>query len=221
MAVYFFVLAIELFANLTGNAPLQYFSKPLLMPILLVYYAFGTRRRSPNLKCPVIFALAFSWLGDVLLLVDKRTESLFLYGLVAFLVAHLFYIFYFLRIRRANKPSQNPPALVFFGVAIYTSALFAILAPYIGSLMIPVAVYALVISAMLAASAAAFDFEKQPFGKISVAGTLLFVVSDSILAVNRFAAPFEYAPVFVMLTYGAAQFLITEGSARNLRELQN
>ena len=216
---YFLMLAIELFALLTGNPQLEYFSKPSLMLILIVYYAVNTRRIASGLKYLIISALAFSWLGDVLLLLDKHTKSFFIYGLIAFLTAHIFYIFYFLKVRRVNKVEKLPNALVFAAIAVYTLSLFAFIAPFVRSLLVPIAVYALVISTMLAASIAAFDFGKQNFGKISVAGTLLFIVSDSILAINRFAAPFEYAPVFVMLTYALAQLLITEGSLRNLNEL--
>jgi uncharacterized membrane protein YhhN len=114
-----------------------------------------------------------------------------------------------------------PNRLIFAAIAVYMLSLFAFIAPYVKNLLVPVAVYALVISTMLAASFAAFDFGKHAFGKISVAGTLLFIVSDSGLAINRFAAPFEYAPVFVMLTYALAQLLITEGSLRNLRAIND
>jgi uncharacterized membrane protein YhhN len=220
-AVYFLALAVEIFANLTGNRQLQYFSKPSLMLILLAYFGLSTRKLALPLKYPVIFALVFSWLGDVLLLVDKQTKSFFIYGLTAFLVAHICYIFYFLKIRPANKPEKLPNPLIFAAVAAYSLSLFALLAPNVKNLLIPVGVYALAISTMLAASLAAFDFGKQNFGKICVAGSLLFIVSDSILAINRFAAPFDYAPVFVMLTYALAQFLITEGSLRNLREINS
>jgi uncharacterized membrane protein YhhN len=219
-AVYFFALAVEIFANLTGNLRLQYFSKPLLMLVLIFYFVAGTKRLA-SIKYLIVFALAFSWLGDVLLLLDKRTKSFFIYGLTAFLIAHIFYIFYFLKIRRLNKPEKLPNLLIFLGIAAYTLALFGFVAPHVKDLLVPVAVYALVISTMLCASLAAFDLKNQSFGKISVAGTLLFIVSDSILAVNRFAAPFEYAPVFVMLTYAFAQLLITEGSLRNLRAIQD
>ena len=219
-AVYFVALAVELLANLTGAASVQYFSKPSLMLILLVYYFLNTRKSASSLKYTIILALAFSWLGDVLLLIDKQTKSFFLYGLLAFLIAHLFYIFYFLKIRRVNQPEKLPNPLIFLAVAAYTVSLFALLAPHVKNLLVPIGVYALVISTMLAASLAAFDFGKQSFGKISVAGTLLFIVSDSILAINRFAAPFDLAPVFVMTTYALAQFLITEGSLRNLREFK-
>ncbi len=194
--IYFFALAVEIFANLTGSRHLQYFSKPSLMLILLFYFLLNTRKLSA-VKYLIIFALVFSWLGDVFLLFDKQYKSLFIYGLAAFLVAHVFYIFYFLQIRRSNKPEKLPSALIFIAIAAYTLALFAFIAPNVKSLVIPVGIYALVISTMLAASLAAFDFGKQNFGRTAVAGTLLFIVSDSILAINRFAAPFEYAPELV------------------------
>jgi uncharacterized membrane protein YhhN len=221
LTVYFLVLAVEIFANLTNAAPLQYFSKPSLMLILLVYFGVNTRKIASSLKYPIIFALVFSWLGDVLLLIDKQTKSFFIYGLGAFLGAHLCYIFYFWKIRRANGIEKLPNALIYAAIAAYSLSLFAILAPHVKNLLIPIGVYALVISTMLGTSLAAFDFGKQNFGKMSVLGTLLFIVSDSILAINRFAAPFEYAPVFVMLTYAVAQLLIAEGSLQNLRELKN
>jgi uncharacterized membrane protein YhhN len=217
VSVYFFALAAEIFAHLTGNRQIQYFSKPSLMPILIIYFLVNAGKLAP-VKYLIISALAFSWLGDVFLLFDKRYKSFFIYGLAAFLTAHVFYIIYFLRIRAFNRPEKLPNALIFTAIAAYMLVLFAFIAPNVNDLLVPVAIYALVISAMLAASLAAFDFRKQNSGKICVAGTLLFIVSDSILAINRFAAPFEYASVFVMLTYALAQLLITEGSLRNLRK---
>jgi len=219
-AVYFFALAVEIFANLSGNLRLQYVSKPSLMLILIFYFLVNARKLAAE-KYLILFAFVFSWLGDVLLLFDKQYKSFFIYGLAAFLVAHVFYIFYFLRIRRRNLVERFPNALIFAAIAAYSLALFAVIAPNVKNLLIPVGIYAVVISTMLAASIAAFDYSRQSFGKICVAGTLLFIVSDSILAINRFAAPFEYAPVFVMLTYAAAQLLITEGTLRNLRAIDN
>src|SRR5215204_5212447 len=219
LTIYFLALAVEIFANLAGAPLLQYFSKPSLMLILLVYYILNTRKTDSSLKYLIILALVFAWLGDVLLLIDKHSKTFFVYGLSAFLIAHIFYIFYFWKIRRANKIEKFPNPLIFLAVAAYSLSLFGFIAPNVKNLLLPVGIYALVISTMLAASLAAFDFGKQNFGKISVAGTLLFIVSDSILAINRFAAPFELAPVFVMATYALAQLLITEGSLRNLREI--
>jgi uncharacterized membrane protein YhhN len=46
-------------------------------------------------------------------------------------------------------------------------------------------------------------------------GALLFVASDSILAINKFHTPFESATFFVMLTYGLAQLLLIVGIVKN------
>ncbi|MEP6901912.1 MAG: lysoplasmalogenase [Actinomycetota bacterium] len=218
--IYFGALAIEIFASLTENLPLHYVSKPLLMPILLFYYAINTKKFA-SAKYPVMAALIFSWFGDVLLLLDKVYKTFFIYGLMAFLAAHIFYIFYFWKIRKLNNVAILPNALIFVGIAAYILALFTYVAPNVQNLLVPVAVYAFIISVMFTASLTAFDLSKQTFGKICVAGTFLFLVSDSILAINRFVAPFPLAPVLIMLTYAGAQLLITEGSLRNLLKISH
>ena len=73
---------------------------------------------------------------------------------------------------------------------------------------------------MLITSLHAFDFKKQPFGKLCVVGTFLFVISDSILAINRFVFPIPLGGVFVMLAYAIGQLLIMEGALRNLRKIE-
>lgn len=220
LVIFLSALAIEIYANLTSNFQLQSFSKPSLMIILFFYYSINTKNCS-SLKFLILGALFFSWLGDVLLLLDKQVKPLFIYGLIAFLIAHIFYIFYFWQIRKFNKIEKLPNPLIFVAIATYSLALFGFIAPNVKSLIVPVGIYALVISTMLGVSLTAFDFKKYDFGKICVAGTLLFVASDSILAINRFVSPFEFAPILVMLTYAIAQLLIAEGSLKNLRTKTN
>jgi uncharacterized membrane protein YhhN len=219
LLIYAAALAAEIFANFTGNLELQYFSKPSLMPILIIYYAINTKKLG-SAKYLIIFALVFSWLGDILLLLDKQFKSLFIYGLIAFLAAHIIYIFYFRTVRKLNNVANLPNPLIFVGITAYVLALFGLIAPHAADLVVPVAVYALVIAVMFAASLTAFEFFAQPFGKICVAGTFLFLISDSVLAINRFVAPFPLASVLIMLTYALAQLLIAEGSLRNLRTFE-
>lgn len=216
LVIFLSALAIEIYANLAKNLQLQYFSKPSLMLILAFYYFINTRKFTSE-KYLILAALVFSWLGDVFLLFDKQYKSLFIYGLTAFLIAHIFYIFYFWQIRKYNKIEKLPNSLIFIAIATYSLALFGFLSPNVKNLLIPVGIYAIVISTMLGVSLTAFDFKIHQFGKICVAGTLLFVVSDSILAVNRFVSPFEFAGILVMLTYAIAQLLITEGSLQNFK----
>lgn len=219
LLIYFSVLTIEIFAHLTRNTALQFFSKPALMVILIFYFSVNTKNLIP-VKFLIVSALFSSWLGDVFLLLDRVYGSYFIYGLTAFLAAHIFYIFYFWRIRKINQTGNLPNVLVFAAIAAYILIFFVFLTPNAKNLLVPLGIYGLVISVMLAASLSAFDFRQNYFGKLCVAGTLLFVLSDSILAINRFVSPFRYAMVLIMLTYAAAQLLITEGSLRNLREIE-
>jgi uncharacterized membrane protein YhhN len=79
-------------------------------------------------------------------------------------------------------------------------------------LRVPVAVYVLVISLMAAQAigrAAAMQGEANKRAAWGVAlGALLFMLSDSLLAINRFVTPLPLAELWVLVSYYAAQFLI-------------
>ena len=79
---------------------------------------------------------------------------------------------------------------------------------------IPVLVYGIVISVMFLLSLHMLFVKNKEAGKLMMFGPLLFIASDSILAVNKFYEPFEYAGIAIMLTYGIAQLLITLGAVR-------
>lgn len=215
LPIYFFVLAVECAAVLTENDTLQLFAKPALMPVLIIYFASRSINFS-SAKNLIVAALFFSWIGDVVLLLDRFFGNLFVFGLLGFLAAHLFYIFYFRRAARLNDAPATPKVPVIFGVAAYSAIVYLSLYAHLGALKIPVLIYSSVISLMLAACFHAFKSFDKSFARMCLAGTIIFAASDTILAFNRFAAPFRYAPFFVMLTYGIAQLLITEGSLRNL-----
>jgi uncharacterized membrane protein YhhN len=215
--IYFLVLAAECLAILSGSTVLHIIAKPLLMPVLLAGFYLETRKlgRTRDL---ILGALFFSWVGDVALLIDSRYGSFFIYGLIAFLIAHICYIAYFCRARKLNGVNGFKPFSSIL-VLVYMTVFYLTVYPFLGAMKIPVLVYATIITLMLLASIHAFNLRTQIYGVISVAGTLIFAVSDSTLAINRFVMPFEHAPFFIMLTYGVAQFLITEGAARNLRTI--
>lgn len=216
--IFFLALFAELSVLFFQLNDFQIFTKPLLMLILLVYFRMNSLE-SIDTKYLIIFALVFSWFGDVFLLFEKQNSSLFIFGLGSFLIAHLCYIVYFNQIRRRNGVSFVPKILVSLCVLIYVVSLFIVLVPNLKSLQIPVFFYALTLAAMLLTSFHAFDFTKHRFGKLCIAGTILFVVSDSILSINRFYQPFKFANILIMLTYAVAQFLITIGALDNLNFL--
>jgi uncharacterized membrane protein YhhN len=217
--IYFLVLAAECLAILSGSTVLHVIAKPLLMPVLILCFYLETKKpgRARNL---IVGALLFSWVGDVALLIDSRYGSFFIYGLIAFLVAHICYIAYFYGMRKLNGVNSFKPFASLLILA-YMTGFYLTIYPFLGAMKVPVLIYAVIITLMLLASIHAFSLRTQRFGVVSVAGTLIFAVSDSTLAINRFVLPFEYAPFFIMLTYGVAQFLIAEGAARNLRDIHS
>ena len=79
---------------------------------------------------------------------------------------------------------------------------------------IPVLVYGIVISIMFLLALHMLFIKNKNAGKMMMFGALLFIVSDSILAINKFYQPFEYAGIAIMLSYGIAQLLITLGAVK-------
>ena len=210
--IYFIVLAIDLFAVYAGNETLRYVTKPLLMPLLIVYFVSAVKPFASSLKKWIILALALSWLGDVLLMFELMNSSFFIFGLAAFLIAHIFYIILFDQIRVKENIKQS--LLPLLPIAIYYILLMTLLQPTLGKMQKPVSVYGLVISIMLSFAIDLWRSKDRLASFFIILGALLFITSDSLLAINKFYQSFEFAGVAVMLTYGLAQLLITLGAVR-------
>ncbi len=203
-------------AGIAANIELLHFiAKPLLIPALWLLLFF-TKSTVPG-KNLLLTGLIFSWLGDVFLLFDYKHALFFIFGLACFLTTHIFYIIYFLRIRSENiSLLKKHPAFIALVLA-YGITLVWQLYPYLGDLKLPVMVYAAVICSMLLCSLHIFLKVNKKAAAGYFWGAAAFVVSDSLLAINKFYAqhpadePFAYAGVFIMLTYCAAQFFIING----------
>ncbi|MFM2339131.1 MAG: hypothetical protein RL115_2324 [Bacteroidota bacterium] len=208
--LFLFVLALNL-AGATLSTPwLGYCTKPLLIPIVALYFlSFKEAGASRHLKMVVLFALLFSWLGDVLLMFVPKNENFFLAGLASFLFAHIFYIFFFIKIKAQEKLTNRIWIVAL--VVLYYGGLIYLLSPYLGEMKLPVRIYGLVISFMCMLALHLFYLSPHKRGWQMAVGALLFVVSDSILAINKFYAPFEMAGFCIMFTYGMAQLFIVKG----------
>jgi uncharacterized membrane protein YhhN len=215
--LYFFlvVLITHLAGTLLLNAALQYISKPLLIISLTAYFVSNTKEYSNRFKRWVLPALSFSWLGDVLLMFQANNELFFLSGLCAFLLAHIFYIIFFHRVRVSEAIKGRWWLLLIVGA--YYAFLITFLSPYLGDMKLPVRVYGIVISFMLLLAVHLSPVKNKKAGLFMMTGAVLFVISDSALAVNKFYQSFEPAGFIVMLTYGMAQLFITEGAIRYIR----
>ncbi|MDG5492976.1 lysoplasmalogenase [Psychroserpens sp. SPM9] len=185
----------------------HYITKPAIVGMLLVFFWKQSAHLDKGVRHLTLVALIASWIGDILLIFETWHPELFMFGLIAFLIAHMFYILLFLKHRNRHK---NP--LVFIGLLlIYAGCLFYILKDGLNDMLIPVIVYMLVILGM---STTAFlrqgSVPKQSF-LLVFAGAILFMISDSILALNKFYEPLVYSNISIMTTYALAQFLIVIG----------
>lgn len=216
---YFAVLALEIYAEITQNLEMVWFTKPLLMPILLVLFLLNASRNPRAERIFFTGALIFSLAGDVFLMFKR--EDLFVFGLASFLIGHLAYILSFrgrigdARVSRGTKMATALPFLLF--VLGFLSFLY----PYIDAtpetrpLFVPVAVYSSVIGLMgYTALLRRKGVSAQGFWWVA-GGALLFIVSDSCIAVNKFVSPMAQPGLVIMATYGVAQFLMTVGTLKS------
>lgn len=212
LIIFLLVLASDIIGIQLNNKLLQHISKPLIIPFLIAYFISQTKAITSNLKKWVVLALFFSWAGDVLLIFQEKKSIFFLLGLSAFLIAHIFYIIFFHKVRVKENVKSNPWLLVV--VVVYYAALITLLYSHLADMKTPVLVYGIVISFMFMLAMHMLFIKNKTAGKWMMVGALLFVMSDSILAINKFYQPFEAAGVLIMLTYGLAQLFISEGTIR-------
>ncbi|MBS1947790.1 MAG: lysoplasmalogenase [Bacteroidetes bacterium] len=209
---------IDLFFVLLHKEELRHITKPLLLLFLIFYSAAGTKKKG-KLFFLLLCALFFSFSGDVFLLFEKETPYWFILGLAGFLIAHIFYIALFIHVKKGNRPKKKINAFVVLLIAAYTTCLYLLLSPSLGDLKVPVLIYSIVLSCMFLAGIHTFDFSQQKFGRLCIIGAAFFVMSDSLLAINKFYGSFEGSGFLVMLTYDLAQLLIVLGITKyiNLR----
>lgn len=175
-------------------------TKPMLIPVLLVAWMHATKLKT-SFSLWISAALIFCWLGDILLM----EGSWFVYGLADFLMGHIFYIISIMKItgkRAIIRPWLALPILV------YLFALMSLLFPYLNEMKLPVVLYAIIISSFLLLCLNTFRKTTYRIALYLSVGAALFVLSDSILAINKFAVKIPLSGIWVMTTYCSAQYLL-------------
>ena len=195
----------------TNHDELRFFSKPLIIPCLIgIYYVSIKEENKIWWKDMIIIGLLSSWLGDIFL----QFEGMFIPGLIFFLFAHIFYIKFFIETQSENNSFFKMRPVMLIVVLAYLIELMHFLWSHLGSMKIPVLAYGITISIML--SAALWQYQKLEFktALLLILGATCFVASDSLLAVNKFKAPFSNAGIYIMTTYILAQLFIVIGAIR-------
>ena len=198
--LYIIVCILDLIGIYLENSILIFTAKPLLMITLFWYYMVNAKRVNKFL----IAGLFFSFLGDVLLL--GSGDLYFILGLLFFLIAHVFYILMVVKLLKSTKLSQVLIASIPYFL-IFTS-LLTILYSGLGDMKIPVIVYAITITVLGISSLTLFLQNKTISHLGLVFGVLIFIISDSVLALNMFYKKQAIYPILIISTYVIAQYLI-------------
>jgi len=170
------------------SRPLEWVAKPATLGLLLLWAGLG-----PGASWPLLAALTLSLLGDVYLMLPA---DLFLPGLLAFLFAHVAYIAAF----DATPLSRGIWFVIVLAVSAPLSLRLLRAAPD-AALRVAVGVYMLVIALMVGSAIGSGML-------IAALGALLFMASDSMIALSRFVTPFAGARLAIIVTYHVGQVML-------------
>lgn len=176
-----------------------YLFKPLTT-VLVLLLALQAAAPMPFYKYALAAGIAFSLAGDIFLMLSAKR---FIWGLASFLIAHLFYITAFTTRAGFREPWWLGLPFLAAGILIVWQ-----ITPRARSLHWPTTVYSLILLTMAWRACALWAVAGDTRALLAGLGALLFVVSDFVLALNRFIRRFRYAQVVILSTYYAAQCLI-------------
>ena len=215
--VYIMIGALVVSAELTHDRPLMYILKPLLMPALILFYIQSLGRTLRKIDWLLIAAWAFSWFGDVVLMFSGI--NYFLAGLVGFLITHLLYTGAFNMVRdRSVIPLLKRKIWLLIPLVAYLVGLMWVVFPAIGDEMRPpIAIYSIVIGVMVISALNRYGRVNDSSFALVFGGALIFMLSDSLIAVNKFLChdSLYMAGVWIMSTYMVGQYLIAMGMLKN------
>ncbi len=193
---------------------IDYSFKPFILIWIGGYFLMHAKNIDKKVVQLALFAFVFSWFGDMLLMFGEIDFIYFMLGLVSFLIAQIVYIFLFLRtINISGKMPflKKKPfwliAYIAFGLIVYT-----ILYNHLDAVLkIAVFVYMTALLSMSAMALNRFGNGHPISFSLVFIGSLLFVLSDTMIALNKFLAPIPYEGILIMTTYISAQYLIMRG----------
>jgi len=181
-----------------------YIFKPATTILILLLALFAPKNRY---KIAVVLGLLLSLMGDIFLMLPSDQ---FLIGLICFLITHICYIIAFLSDSRFGRPLWPYVLLAAIGIIIFTALSRGIET----SMKFPVAIYAGALSFMTA-QAIARNLQQRSTGSLFAAiGAVLFLISDTLLAYDRFLTPFEASNAVILATYYPAQYFIALSAVR-------
>lgn len=193
-----FSASIAIFSKWNNIKQLFYFSKPFTTILIIFLAVISSNYRFNAGNWLIVSALFFCLIGDIFLMY----ESGFIYGLVFFLVGHLFLIAFFLA--KSKTVNFYPlPALTVIG-----AGLFSLLKDKLGRMKLPVLFYIVTISIMSWLGISLYLTHQNLAGTLIAVGVVLFTFSDTNIALNKFYKAYRLSNFLILSTYYAAIYLL-------------
>lgn len=217
ISVIYFIIGLICIILLNQQSFLPGFiSKTLIIPVLVILFLVNLNPGRNRLHSLMLAGLFFSWAGDVVLEFSNNNGNMFIVGLVCFLLAHIMYFTVFLLTPGKNSIITNRIWLL-IPVIIYGLVLVFYLYADLAEMRLPVIIYAAVILTMLSGAINRIEKVNRKSYYLVLAGAVLFVISDSSIAISKFSHQFESSGKVIMSTYIVAQYLIVAGYISQFR----
>lgn len=205
--VFFLVSILDIIGILFKIDSLIFIFKPFILLSLLFLYFNSVDTKNKW----YVGGLVFSFFGDIFLL--GSGDAFFKFGLVSFLIAHLLFIT--IVVKRIEKVTllNSVMVLIPFGFILYL--IMFLLKDSLDNLLIPVLIYATTITIFGVTSALDFFNTKNKKSLLMLVGAVVFILSDAVLAINKFYYSSLFFKTTIMITYIIAQYLIYRSMVLN------
>jgi uncharacterized membrane protein YhhN len=170
-------------------------------------------KKKKDFTLPVLLAFFFSWIGDNFLMFSDKNEIFFFAGVGGFFFAQISYIYIFTKFSEIDGRGYLQRNLILgFLFFAYVAGIYWLLYPGLEGIMKPIIlIYALTLIGMSMMALNRHTRVNYTSYMLVFIGSVLFVISDTMLALDKFYMEFSLAGFWIMITYIAAQYLIMRG----------
>jgi uncharacterized membrane protein YhhN len=190
------------------------FTKAIPLLVLFIWFYNASSDSEKVTRRLLLAGLLFALTGDLLLQYNNRNPSFFIYGLCSFLFTQIMYsLAFFQGGSLGSRLLKNFAAILVF--LVYGFLLVSWLKAGLGEMLIPVSIYAFVICIMSIAAFSRSGIVSRISFLITLSGAILFLASDSMIAIARFGHAFPMSRIIILVTYYLGQYLIVHGMLQN------
>ncbi|MFD0861289.1 lysoplasmalogenase [Sungkyunkwania multivorans] len=202
------IVAIDLAClNIDGLYSVRYFTKPAVIISLGIFFFLNGKHLDRTQQIFMLVALACYAIGDIIFL-NYQNDLNFMIGFIFFLIANVLYVLVF-----QFKVEYNIPRLFILSIIVlaYCFFLLRLLIPFLGDFFIPIIIFMVVMFSSLQSAYFRIKQVQANSFYLVLFGTMLYVITQSMVAYSRFVGPLPYEDYLTMLFYGLSHLAIVIG----------